>query len=171
MSNNYTLFLFQSDLKDHMQSHGKDRTFQCDICDKKFFTQKIMRKHKIIHDENMRRIQCNYCPKKFIRPNQLAKHMLVHSGLKPHPCDLCEKKYKFSWDLRKHKEKTHNSECNSASELRAINIDHDMKENDTLPSNELANIDDQNNNDQIVFIFTTEAIENNNENVYFNIQT
>lgn len=88
-----------------MNSHQDEKKFSCSTCNKSFSTNRQLRKHVVIH--RSRKLQCNMCPKKFIYPYEMQAHMMVHTGYKPFSCQLCDLKFRFSWNVKKHMEKCH----------------------------------------------------------------
>lgn len=48
--------------------------------------------HERIHS-GIKPHKCNLCPKRFSRKMLLKQHMRTHSGEKPYECDLCGKKF------------------------------------------------------------------------------
>ena len=49
-------------------------------------------RHKWIHDGE-KSYQCDICNKKFIDKSVLVVHMGIHTGGKPYQCDECNKKF------------------------------------------------------------------------------
>ena len=53
--------------------------------------------------------ECNICDSKYYYSSQLKKHMdEIHEGKKPFECNLCDSKYYYSSQLKKHISTNHN---------------------------------------------------------------
>ncbi|XP_026475707.1 zinc finger protein 710-like [Ctenocephalides felis] len=46
--------------------------------------------------------ECDICKKKFTQSGSLKRHILIHSGVRPHECDICKKKFTQSGHLKRH---------------------------------------------------------------------
>uniref|UniRef100_A0A8C1XNM7 C2H2-type domain-containing protein n=1 Tax=Cyprinus carpio TaxID=7962 RepID=A0A8C1XNM7_CYPCA len=53
------------------------------------------------------RMHCQVCGKTFRLRAQLNAHLRSHSDEKPFKCDNCEKAFKYTWNLNKHKRERH----------------------------------------------------------------
>lgn len=53
--------------------------------------------------ESPSKIDCHICGKKFRLRAQLKSHLISHSEAKPFKCENCERDFKYSWNLNKHK--------------------------------------------------------------------
>ncbi|KAA0703256.1 hypothetical protein E1301_Tti006947 [Triplophysa tibetana] len=53
--------------------------------------------------ESPSKIDCHICGKSFRLRAQLKSHLMSHSEEKPFKCENCEKDFKYSWNLTKHK--------------------------------------------------------------------
>ncbi|KAI5474344.1 zinc finger, C2H2-type domain containing protein [Pseudohyphozyma bogoriensis] len=101
-----------SHLKAHVRTHGseEDKNYGCDECDKRFWTNQHLKKHvEVVH--RGKTYDCTECDEKFRKHNLLRTHVAeVHStpGTLPFPCPhpLCEKSFKFNFQLKAHS-KTH----------------------------------------------------------------
>ncbi|KAG8223930.1 hypothetical protein J437_LFUL003738, partial [Ladona fulva] len=56
-------------------------SYECDICSKKFRTERYMTNHRLIHFEN-RPHACSQCPASFNRRDKLVRHQLIHEPVK-----------------------------------------------------------------------------------------
>lgn len=45
---------------------------------------------------------CSVCERYFARASDMARHMRSHSQERPHQCEHCAKRFKYSYDLKKH---------------------------------------------------------------------
>ena len=46
--------------------------------------------------------ECNVCEKRFRDSYNLKKHVHIHTNEKPYECDVCEKRFRESGNLQKH---------------------------------------------------------------------
>ena len=69
-------------LKRHMETHNRERIFNCVQCKKSFGSAGHLNQHKLTHSGEKMQI-CSECKKLFGRAGTLKTHMLIHSGEKP----------------------------------------------------------------------------------------
>lgn len=50
---------------------------------------------------------CEKCQKKFFKKGRYEAHLRIHKGLKPYPCNLCDKSYSKSSHLKSHIDDVH----------------------------------------------------------------
>lgn len=89
----------------HIRTYHTERTFECDLCNKKMATSVGLSLH-MRHHENPRprreHYRCDDCGKKFKDKSQLRNHMNTHTGLKPMQCSICQKNFAKRETLRQH---------------------------------------------------------------------
>lgn len=83
----------------HMQSHKA--SYNCDICEKKFFYISIFNRHKAIHKHDMVAYEYKLCDNKFINPSNLSKHDTSHDQ-EIIKCQFCFKTFKQFDDFLNH---------------------------------------------------------------------
>ena len=81
------IFPKQYFLKRHLESHEKkrrkslglplDKRYECDVCHKKFTTQRYCEGHKLLHTQGCI-YECKECHKKFLTTSLLKKHEALH---------------------------------------------------------------------------------------------
>ena len=91
----------------HMNSHSGIRPYRCVHCPKSFFTEHLLHKHQIVHQE--KKFTCDVCDKKFRSKSQLKNHYTLHTGEKPYPCGVCGRRFRLNRDMHSHF-KTHSEE-------------------------------------------------------------
>lgn len=98
-------------LRHHLKRCQKeDRPYLCSSCPKSFAVQSDLRNHMRIHDkQRQRKYKCVECGKGFFEKQPLQVHMTRHMGIKEHYCKLCPKKFATKKSLEAH-EFTHNRE-------------------------------------------------------------
>ena len=101
-------FANRYELRIHMDTHKKERTFKCDKCEKAFTESRYLKSHKHLHDEE-KPFKCNNCPKAFKLSQYLKRHFRIHRGEKPFKCNNCPKAFKLAQHLKIHL-RTHTGE-------------------------------------------------------------
>ena len=95
----------KSDLIRHIKTHDPwkrklERTFQCWVCDKKYFTKPDLNNHLKRHFP--KEFICNICEKGFIRKCLLDQHMNIHTGKRPYACKKCGSTYRWKGHATQH---------------------------------------------------------------------
>ena len=93
-SNSYSLIR-------HLQMHTGEKTHECKVGKKGFFSQLELRKHEKFHLKK-RPHMCNICKKRIAHSSDLKKHTRIHTGEKPHKCEHCGRGFALSSALTKH---------------------------------------------------------------------
>ncbi|XP_067205495.1 PR domain zinc finger protein 5-like isoform X2 [Linepithema humile] len=90
----------------HEKRKTAPKQHQCDLCDKNFVSEHILRKHVSLHSQ---RFLCAQCGKEFATNHALKLHSRKHTGERPYQCKQCTKAFARSMALRVH-ELTHTGE-------------------------------------------------------------
>ncbi|GFR99270.1 zinc finger protein [Elysia marginata] len=100
-------FAFQGQLNAHVATHNN--SFQCDKCGKVFRQLQSFKKHRLVHAGilNVKPYICEICGKRLASKDSHTSHMLSHKGPPPFKCDLCDKGYYSSFNLKNHKKDKH----------------------------------------------------------------
>lgn len=85
-------FLLRYDLKRHMIKHSTNRSFKCNLCEKKFKTAGYLKNHvEAVHVAiPMRNFQCQICERTYIHERHLTYHVRKHQNDLRHSCQLCD---------------------------------------------------------------------------------
>ncbi|XP_013786840.1 zinc finger protein 366-like [Limulus polyphemus] len=94
-------FLKEHHLKTHQLTHSPVKPFFCPICGRSFSLKANMERHVLIHNAE-RRFPCEVCGKKFTQAQTLRAHMVSHSEVKPYSCSICGKGLSRAHNLRAH---------------------------------------------------------------------
>ncbi|XP_023947522.2 zinc finger protein 493 isoform X2 [Bicyclus anynana] len=89
-------------LKIHLRNVTVEKQFICEVCSKKFYTERILTKHMFWHS-NERPFGCEVCGLKYKAKAQLKVHMVKHSGAMPFTCVNCGKGFASTSQLKRHK--------------------------------------------------------------------
>ena len=84
---------------------GKEKPFQCQLCQKRFTTQNHLKRHSEVHF-GVKRFSCDVCHKTFLRSENLNIHKRMHSGERPYQCQVCFRRFSQPSSLKNH-QKTH----------------------------------------------------------------
>nr|XP_022920212.1 endothelial zinc finger protein induced by tumor necrosis factor alpha-like isoform X7 [Onthophagus taurus] len=105
----------------HPQKQKLEPEFQyrtCDVCHQIFSSEERLSKHKRIHKEKtlpevpciknqeVEYKKCSLCVLTFPNAEKLRKHQRAHRE-KTIPCDICNKKFKYTYDVTIHKRQFH----------------------------------------------------------------
>ena len=99
-------FAKRRDFLVHEKVHSKQKLHVCTSCNKVFLHPLPYRKHQLTH--NAVNPSHNFphtshkCQRKFGRREGLLSHKHNHKGMKPFPCQLCNKQYSKKHQLRQH---------------------------------------------------------------------
>ncbi|XP_045499758.1 PR domain zinc finger protein 5-like [Colias croceus] len=94
--------------KAHLREHAKLTLYKCTFCDKSFSDSSNFSKHKKIHGTMF--LQCDLCQRKFHSKKMIAQHMEYHNKNTPIPCFYCDRSFYFESMLNKHIRSYHSKE-------------------------------------------------------------
>lgn len=94
-------FYTQTNLEMHMRVHSNGKKFTCSYCKKAFLTYESLQEH-VQNQCQKRKYECQYCGRRFSRPHEKVKHERIHTGEKPHVCGICGKSFRVSYCLTLH---------------------------------------------------------------------
>ncbi|GJQ80970.1 hypothetical protein Trydic_g4787 [Trypoxylus dichotomus] len=94
-------FFTQSNLEMHARVHSNSKKFTCSYCKKGFLNYESLQEH-VKHTCQSRPYECQYCGRRFMRPHEKVKHERIHTGEKPHICEICGKGFRVSYCLTLH---------------------------------------------------------------------
>ncbi|KAK4873747.1 hypothetical protein RN001_013107 [Aquatica leii] len=94
-------FFSQENLEMHMHAHAETKKFTCSYCKKGFLSNEKLEAH-ISAKCQMRQYECQYCGRRFSRPHEKVKHERIHTGEKPYKCEICGKAFRVSYCLTLH---------------------------------------------------------------------
>ncbi|XP_013164637.1 PREDICTED: zinc finger protein 616-like isoform X5 [Papilio xuthus] len=96
------VYLSKSALVRHnLRVHVRERSFNCDLCDYKSFTNSILQDHRLKHFD-VRAYECEFCKKTFRRKKGLLLHTRIHTNDKRCVCKECGKAFVQGSSLRLH---------------------------------------------------------------------
>ena len=95
-------FPFESSLKSHCVSDRTLSSYFClhGNCTKKFKNKGDLTRHVKEHDRTMHK--CPDCDYKNTDVRNLESHRIKHSNIEKYSCKLCEQKFKYNTQLRRH---------------------------------------------------------------------
>ncbi|XP_019536142.2 zinc finger and BTB domain-containing protein 18 [Aedes albopictus] len=83
-------------------------TQKCDVCGKHIKgTTGSLNVHRKRHFQQERNFVCTICGKGFTLNRYLKQHSVVHTGLFPHECSFCGKKFNNKWSMKTHEKNVH----------------------------------------------------------------
>ncbi|GFN75282.1 Zinc finger protein 729 [Plakobranchus ocellatus] len=92
----------------HCRKEHKDAEFlKCDVCNKLYYGQNNLDKHRKCHKLFTDTFPCDECEKVFRRKFALQVHKKMHSFKKFVKCDICGQEFRFVSEVDKHKNKKH----------------------------------------------------------------
>ncbi|XP_013179939.1 PREDICTED: uncharacterized protein LOC106126702 [Papilio xuthus] len=90
-----------SNLVAHLDMHTADKSYSCDLCDKKFKYKSGLLLHKSSHNTTPRKT-CEVCGKTFHVMAQYRRHFAYHANERKFSCDVCGKRFNSMEILKVH---------------------------------------------------------------------
>lgn len=79
---------------------SRAKEFQCDVCQKKYSSKAILKKHVKVHGSD--EFRCKKCNKGFKSRGDMEKHVRLHYGYRPFSCRLCTNSFGGEAGLKTH---------------------------------------------------------------------
>ena len=103
-------------LKQHSVFHNSVGSFQCELCDGRFYLEANLKTHKRIVHEKHELSTCDICLKEFSSLRALNNHKKrSHENVKNYICMICEASFSSSFASNEHRRKVHDEivhKCN-----------------------------------------------------------
>ena len=100
---------FQSDLDRHKEKHEEERRWHCneDECGRDFKRKAELVAHQVVHTGEL--FECEYpgCPYTNRDPRNVKRHYRVHTKEKRVKCKLCEQRFTFYQQMKRHMNDKH----------------------------------------------------------------
>ncbi|XP_046561872.1 zinc finger protein 184-like [Haliotis rubra] len=81
-------------LRKHMVVHLEEKPIECPVCEKRFNFKSTLDYHMRSHTAaTVKSATCKICGMECIHKSSLAIHMNIHTGMKPHVCVYCGKRF------------------------------------------------------------------------------
>ena len=140
-----------------VKQEKEDKPPQCGVCSKHFHSQEILERHMRKKHGGKRNLKCDVCEKVFNGSSELRTHKLIHlpDSEKPFQCDICGKKFCQSGQRRVHLKKHHGVVEEPGSKVRVDKVVT------TIDPIEILN--EKGNKDTVKTIFSEEATSNNEQ--------
>ena len=102
-------FPFNSQLEHHMVSHNETREYKClePFCEKEFTHKSDLVKHERTHSGVM--YKCRKCEYSNSDERNYNQHLRKHTDVTPFQCKKCGKRFKYTMQLKRHREKPDNT--------------------------------------------------------------
>lgn len=95
-------------VKRHRRVHTEGKRYKCDSCNEAFSASAALRIHTLSH-LGVKTHKCPICLREFTRNELLKRHYITHTGERPYKCNVCGKDFSQSANLQRH-QRTHSGE-------------------------------------------------------------
>ncbi|KAK2724164.1 hypothetical protein QYM36_000876 [Artemia franciscana] len=92
----------KSEVKTNERTSTEKRTYNCEMCNKKFSQAIHLIKHRRIHTGE-KPYKCDLCEKKFSDSSNLRRHQRTHTGEKPYKCVICNTNFAHASTVKAHR--------------------------------------------------------------------
>ena len=84
----------------HFSTHSREKTFNCQLCGRKFNLKCLLYAHLRTH--TVKKFFCSICQKGFVSKDHLFNHIHTHAIVTSFPCNACKMTFSDESSLEKH---------------------------------------------------------------------
>lgn len=95
-------FKRRSHLNRHLRIHTRVAEVICKFCKRTYDNQSMLAEHVMEQHQGSRAYQCSFCDKTFKTSSHLMRHRRIHTGIRPYKCSFCEKGFTDKTSLTSH---------------------------------------------------------------------
>ncbi|CAG9768759.1 unnamed protein product [Ceutorhynchus assimilis] len=91
-----------TNMQQHLRTHNQQKSYSCDVCDKKFMYWESVLRHKVAVHRPPQTFSCQYCEKNFTNKIYMRNHEKIHTRKREHVCEICGAEFLYQVYLRRH---------------------------------------------------------------------
>jgi len=100
------MFKTNIDVELHVRIHTDTKLYSCRHCSDRFMYRQQLKRHLLESHNEGTWLVCNICQKKFCHSGDLKIHVRRHQAVKPYVCSECPKRFCTAYELKCH-QRTH----------------------------------------------------------------
>ena len=98
----------KKNLRRHIRNVHERENFKCDLCNRCYFKEQMLKRHKAIAHNKKTNFKCEICNFNFTQKDNLDTHVKsVHEKIREHVCEVCNRAFLFRYKLKRHMNALH----------------------------------------------------------------